>query len=261
MTGGSVTSSGTYTQYTGTITNYGNLYIEGGNIESTNGIAIYNIKTTKLGKDDSNVSITSPTISGSTYGIQNINVNSKIYFYDGIIKGEFKPIKGDYGEPITIPDNYEIVYSQESTVATLRIKGDVEAKATIGTVHYKTLKMAVESANTGDIITLIFNDQLDDSITIPEGLEITIDLNGYTIQSGGNTIINNGNLTLKNSGVAGAKVQSISGTAIQNNGTLTIQSGEISGKTSIGGNGTVNAVEGKQVRNKQENGYQTTYVE
>ena len=85
----------------------------------------------------------------------------------------------------------------------------------------------------------------DTVLTVPSGVNVTLDLNGHTIDRGlangsakklGNVITNNGTLTItdsseaKNGKITGGN-NAGDGGAILNSGTLTFSSGEISGNT------------------------------
>lgn len=94
------------------------------------------------------------------------------------------------------------------------------------TVTTGTLQAAIDSATSGDVIKLGQN--FNESITIPAGLNITLDLNGKTLtnEAKKDTITNNGTLTVKGNGTVdnvshgkGALVNK--GTATINGGTFT----------------------------------------
>lgn len=73
---------------------------------------------------------------------------------------------------------------------------------TVGTAgEYTTLQEAIDAAKNGDVIVLIEeDDECPDSVIVPEGLEITIDLNGREIVFDGTAEITNyGKLTLMDS--------------------------------------------------------------
>ena len=69
------------------------------------------------------------------------------------------------------------------------------------TVSTGTLQAAINSAKSGDVIKLGQN--FNESITIPAGQNITLDLNGKTLTGAGEkgvaAITNNGTLTIKDS--------------------------------------------------------------
>ncbi len=94
----------------GTVQNIknGTVIITGGTIIGVNQQAISNEANLIIGvKNDGNVSTTSPTIIGKTYGIRS---TTSFSYYDGIIKGATDPIDGDIAE---VETNYEKVESSE----------------------------------------------------------------------------------------------------------------------------------------------------
>ena len=68
------------------------LIIHGGTIISTTQQALDNAGTVTIGDKDGNISITTPSLQGETSGIKNTN---KLYFYDGIVKGQTNAIEGN----------------------------------------------------------------------------------------------------------------------------------------------------------------------
>lgn len=103
--------------------------------------------------------------------------------------------------------------------------------AQIGQVIYETLAEAVAAAREGDTVKLLAD--VNASIVIAEGRDITIDLNGYTLTGEGNhTIINNGTLVITDS-VGGGKVVATadSKAALLNYGDATLLGGEFTRET------------------------------
>ena len=78
--------------------------------------------------------------------------------------------------------------------------------ATIGTQYYTSVAKAIEAAKENDVITLIADIELAESVTVPAGKEIVLDLNGKTITGTDNAtgsfglITNKGDLTIKGEG-------------------------------------------------------------
>lgn len=133
-----------------------------------------------------------------------------------------------------------------------------DAVAKIGTTYYNTLAEAVAAAQNGDTVVLVADVVLNDTLTIPAGLTVTIDLNGKTISqtkeqtSGYQMILNDGNLTIDDS-VGGGKIsytdsgnggEYISDT-IYNRGNLVIEGGTIENLSSatVATNGYPHAVD------------------
>lgn len=75
---------------------------------------------------------------------------------------------------------------EEPVVATIRGKGD----------GYKTLQDAVNAAANGNTVMLAMDVTLTESVVIPKGKSITINLMNHTIASKGTAILNNGTLYL-----------------------------------------------------------------
>lgn len=98
---------------------------------------------------------------------------------------------------------------------------------------------AINASGNDDTITL--GADIEQSIIIPEGKTITLDLNGYTLTGIGEkskaTIVNNGNLTIKDS-ATGGKITRDSSTndyyVVDNQGIMIIESGEVSVKSFAG---------------------------
>ena len=107
------------------------------------------------------------------------------------------------------------------------------------TVTTGTLQEAIDQAADGAVIKLEQN--FNESITIPAGKKITLDLNGKTLtgklKDGVASITNNGTLTIKD-GMGNGKItretaEDHTHYVIDNQGTLTIESGEVSIKSPV----------------------------
>ena len=221
------------------------VWIYGGEITNNSGEAIENRGSITVGINDAKgqVNVSTPIICGSTYGIYNYTSTASIGFYDGIIKGKTRPMNNT---PKYIPSKYEIVYSNGNTTATLRLKGKTTKIASIEGVYFESSQLAVNSAKTGDIVKLEASDEFVDTIVVPEGVELTIDLNGYNLLSIGDNpaIQNNGTLRIVNNGSTTANVQATFTTAIQNNGTLILGVDDGNVQNNINVIGKDKAVEG-----------------
>jgi len=139
--------------------------------------------------------------------------------------------------------------------AGMTIKGSPEEgftlserfEAKIGEQNYKTLAEAIEEANSATV-TLLEDVELTETVTIPAGKTVTLDLNGYEIS--GNCNVNQGHLfMIENTAVLNLYDNSIEGTgkityagdkstgwAIDVEGTLNQYSGtiELTGTWGIG---------------------------
>ena len=101
------------------------------------------------------------------------------------------------------------------------------ASATETTVTEGTLQDAINKAESGDVIKL--GQSFNESITIPAGKNITLDLNGQTLTGGANDAIYvslGATLTINDS-VGNGSVKAATGgkAAVFNNGTTTIKNG------------------------------------
>ena len=235
------------------------VWIYGGEITNNSGEAIENRGSLTIGINDvkGQVNVSTPIICGSTYGIYNYTSTASIGFYDGIIKGKTRPMNNT---PKYIPSKYEIVYSNGNTTATLRLKGRTTKIASIEGVYFESSQLAVNSAKTGDIVKIETSDEFVDTIVVPEGVELTIDLNGYNLLAIGDNpaIQNNGTLRIVNNGSTTANVQATFTTAIQNNGTLIlgVDDGNVQNNINVigkgkavDGNGQVTIYDGQVVVN------------
>lgn len=205
-----------------------------GKISNKNGVGVYIKKTGELtvGVNDDDVSLITPVVQGSTYGVYkefDVNdekvVNDKdgkeyypegiFNFYDGIIIGG----KKDDGYNAlnmqkidNTPDNYNATIMTNSETgnqeATLHVVSDVEA--TIGKRRYSRIEDAISDANklvgTPDEqveITVMKDITKDEShkIFVDSSKNIKLDLNGHTLTTSANenVIVNSGKLEIYDS--------------------------------------------------------------
>lgn len=96
--------------------------------------------------------------------------------------------------------------------------------ASIGDVIYSTVQDAINSATNGETTTITFVENVEENITIGEGQNIILNLNGKTLtnRTAASTITNNGSLRIEGEGTV---VNNSELPAIQNNGSLTIDGG------------------------------------
>ena len=112
--------------------------------------------------------------------------------------------------------------------------------AFVGQTAYNTLPAAINAAQNGDTVKVINNVTLKDTLTIPAGKTITLDLNGKTISQskactasyeminnkGNLTITGNGKITLTDTG-AGDPNFGWGSYTIRNEGNLVVENGTI----------------------------------
>ena len=107
--------------------------------------------------------------------------------------------------------------------------GDVKVIAVIGQAEFPSISDALSHATDGS--TIVLQTDTTESITIPDSLTVTIDLNGFTLTntSGKHTITNNGTLTIVNNSNNTGTVDNVSNAcaAVLNNGTFTLESGKL----------------------------------
>lgn len=114
-------------------------------------------------------------------------------------------------------------------IASLEGEGESGApaaggSASIGDVIYSTVQDAIDKAAVGETTTITLTDDVNENITIGEGQNIILNLNGKTLtnRTAASTITNNGSLRIEGEGTV---VNNSELHAIQNNGSLTIDGG------------------------------------
>lgn len=119
--------------------------------------------------------------------------------------------------------------------------------AEVSGVDYPSLDAAVKAAKNGDVIKLLSGytaETADDIVTIPEGLSITLDLAGKTIDVGssfaGRPLINRGTLTITGNGTIDSSASLSGRGAIDNYGTITIENGTYTGNVYADGASLMN---------------------
>ena len=227
---------GTVTLNSGEITGIENgIYMDNGTANiingtvkgTTTGIHVAS-GTVNIGTKGNSVGSEKPVIEGNEYGIYNSRSNIKdVYFYDGIIKSKYKSI---YGKGLVPEDNYKIRTSHDGDYynSILMPEGETKTVAECGSLQYSDLQSAIDSCIEGvdGQIKLLNSITLSEPITIENGQNVTIDLNGFNIISTSTefAIKNDGNLTI----IVGDnkddsnKITNDVGNGIENTGTLTI---------------------------------------
>ena len=209
------------------LTIYGN-----SEITSTAAIGINNTNTAtlNLGKpaiEDGEVSQSYPLITGETYGISNAGTFN---FYDGYIRGKTHATSGNvttteagysFSNPTAAVDGYNVAYLDQ-----IKVIRNVQ----IGE-EYFTIAEAVAEASSGDTLQMISNDNvLNTAATIIIDKQLTLDLNGYTINQGNNILFRNeSTFTINDSNTSGNNkggIEVASGTVMLDNfGDLVINGG------------------------------------
>ncbi len=127
--------------------NAGTVNILGGTIVSLNNAAVSNKGTLVIGTDDGTINITSPSMQGSTYGLE--NTSGTVTIYDGIFKGKVSTNNKAISNETTVShgthETYEFVHDNE----------------TIDNVQYIVAYLEDQSIN----ITVTFNKNGGDTVT------------------------------------------------------------------------------------------------
>lgn len=170
-----------------------------------------------------------------------------------------QPIPDDPAEPSEEEESGDVSGEGENDsadaevstgIASLEGEGESGApassgSASIGDMIYSTVQDAINSATNGETTTITLIEDVEENITIGEGQDIILNLNGKTLtnRTTASTITNNGTLRIEGEGTV---VNNSELPAIQNNGTLSINGGTYISK-GIGaviynvGNATINA--------------------
>ena len=132
-----------------------------------------------------------------------------------------------------------------------------EAYFRVGDEYFMDLQSAIDAAENGDTITMLSDVTISETIDIPAGKSIVLDMDGHAITPDagftGRMLVNDGTLTITGDGIidASAKNEKLNG-PIDNHGTLTIESGTFIGNLEsnsaliwnrAGGNATFNGGE------------------
>ena len=204
VTGSNVSSSGNSAIYS---TTTGDVNIISGTYTSADGIAIRNTSenTITFGikgdtNDDGslNVSISNPEITGTTAGIKT-GSKTVFKFYDGIFTGT-TPIDGNVYDT---EDEYTVIQVDNSKYLHKDEKETMVARNVDTEKEYSTLQKAIDEATDGNTIQVISEISTlasAEATVVPEGLNVTIDVNGYKINENNALFLSNlGELTITNS--------------------------------------------------------------
>lgn len=165
-----------------------------------NGVKFENItkKPAIVATQQGNIDITDSTISNCNYGLIANESNNGAELANITVDGAAPNYVASVGGNKYTEDNY----------------ARVVAIAQIGDQYYSSLKTAIEAVSGAATEVKLLNNTTE-SITIPKGKNITLDLNGYTLRNveGKHTIENYGTLTITDSSTAKTgKVDNVSNT-------------------------------------------------
>ncbi len=148
----------------------------------------------KIGEKDGVLDITKPEIgTNQSYGVSSTG-DSKIYFYDGIIKGKTAAVLGGIEE---IESNYELIQNLDAENNKIVYLGNNEI-AQIGEKKFNSLKKAIDSIeenNTEPITIQMINEHINIYEIDISNKKIVLDLNGKKIENIGK-IRNRGELQI-----------------------------------------------------------------
>ena len=202
--------------------NFGTIKISGGNFSTEKGSAIIgDIAANKKGDIQ---------VSGGTYSIA---PKAGYVAQDSV---RIKQTDGTYqvGKPTaTMLKDENGIYFEDETLAQA---GNV---AVVDGTYYSTLSVAISAASTGATVKLIAD--VTESVTIGEGKNIVLDLNGKTLNGGTEAkkaaITNYGTLTIQDNSETGTGIikrgddETAGYYTIDNQGTMTISGGTITNNT------------------------------
>lgn len=179
INGGTMTGAAGIKLYTDDSTKvFGDTKIDGVNFENITK------KPAIVASQQGKIEITNSTVSNCGYGLIANESNQGAALADITVDGAAPNYVASVGGNKYTEDNY----------------ARVVAIAQIGDQYYSSLKTAIEAvSDTATEVKLLNN--TTESITIPKGKNITLDLNGYTLRNveGGHTIENYGTLTIVDS--------------------------------------------------------------
>lgn len=197
ITGGAFTlTKGTSKGFTGVVFNYGDLTISGGEFIQSDKSAPYG-QAQVVHTDKSGNAAPSTVISGGTF--KNLCTRSTAWTVraTNAAAGATKVSGGTFNKSISEG------YCADGFIPTKNADGTYGVKegyyvAQVGSKKYETLADAIRLATKGKIVQLLTD--ATENITIAENKQITLDLNGHTLDGGtGNAkaaILNKGNVTI-----------------------------------------------------------------
>ena len=149
-----------------------------------------------------------------------------------------QPIPDDPAEPSEEEESGDVVGEGEidsadaevsTGIASLEGEGESGApassgSASVGNTIYSSLQDAINSAAAGETTTITLTDDVKENITVAEGKDIILNLNGKTLtnRTDAPTITNNGSLRIEGEGTV---INNGADAVIYNNGSLTIDGG------------------------------------
>ena len=225
--GGGV-ATGIYTESNGVVITGGNISGDTYGLQSRYDSTKTTIGDDNMDEDGKSIIMSTPVIRGGQYGIYSGDVS----FYDGVLYGginaatenAIRQIPHDATRKTTVVDDTEKSWLEHNSNYLL-----------VDGVPYNSFTLAYEAAKNSTsetkLITVIEDHSSTSALpTIEAGQDITLNLNGFTLQYT-QSLINKGNLTITdkdNTNTGTFENNNITSTpAITNNGTLTQNGGTI----------------------------------
>ncbi len=198
---------------------------------------------TYIGSNDDTIHTDSPIVQGGQYAITNTNAR----FFDGILKGNTNAYNGNI---ITaVPDGAILHLETIDGVENCWLVEDDPYLEANG-VQYNSLTKAYNATASGGTITVIRDFSTSASLPAnPSGKEITIDLNGHTVNYT-QSLTNNGTLNIvDNSTNHDGVIINNTNPVIVNNATLNLTSGTLQSNSRVinGGSNSVTNIAGGKV--------------
>ena len=198
------------------------------------GIWILNNGTLRYGIQGGDISITDPSITTNSCGVN--NESGYFYFYDGVVKSKGNAILGFVTGTETnyIVDSADDEEGYHNATLISNVYGDgtifyASVTQSGTTQHYASVQEALDACTAGgEIVGLLRSTDLGNNVlTIRSGQSVTINLHGWTIRSAASlnpAITNYGQLQIKGDTMQGTvgKIESTEGPAILNYGILNI---------------------------------------
>ena len=205
---------------------YNRTTINNAEIVSSEANGIYSNSTTNtltIGENDLTVVRESPILIGETYGI-NVNAGT-LNFYDGILKGKANAIRGSITaipEATVIKVDYEAINNYDYEIKYIVSQDNF---LEVNGVEYNSFELAIREIEVEGTINVIKTSSFGSNVIVPQGKSITIDLNGYTLNST-QSIVNNGTLIVKDSSVEKTgKIYNTKSNIFYNNSEMIIENG------------------------------------
>ena len=173
----------------------GKLTINGGSFTATNNSAVIKEMTGSGAQSIGAVAINDGTFASESGKIIALTAGHEDKAQINIVKGSFSTADADAKKALAqYVDPSSELDTATGTVTELPAE---RAAASVGAKNYKTLAAAIDAAQTGD--TVVLKQDVTESVTVPAGKDITLNLAGKSIQSSANAVTVSGKLTVKDS--------------------------------------------------------------